>query len=234
MPLPAPNLGLVVHCGFVWAGAGRRAPPDTGKDRPCLIVDLEQVEEPALNGRVTTRVTYLPISHVAPRQGEQAIALPPRVARHLGLTYGAVISLHVVCGRGRLAVRPGARSGRRTTGTITGLCRLGCLRQSLRTSRLTLRIIPASFMRREWRNAPRSFTHVNGSRNPSVSRVVGRPVYRLLHQAPRRCARRAAARVGARRRACRTASPLRPWCGTGRSPDGASPPPSRAPGSADR
>ena len=86
MALPAPRLGLVVQYGFVWAGADRRAPPDAGKDRPCLIVDLEQVEEPALNGRVTTRVTYLPISHAAPRRGEQAIALPPRVARHLGLT----------------------------------------------------------------------------------------------------------------------------------------------------
>jgi hypothetical protein len=86
MPLPAPKLGLVVHYGFVWAGTNRRAPTDAGKDRPCLIVDLEQVQEPALNGRITTRVTYLPISHIAPRRGEQAIALPPRVARHLGLT----------------------------------------------------------------------------------------------------------------------------------------------------
>ena len=86
MPLPAPKLGLVVHYGFVWSGAGRRRPPDAGKDRPCLIVDLEAVEEPALKGRVVLRVTYLPISHVAPRSDESAIALPPRVAQHLGLT----------------------------------------------------------------------------------------------------------------------------------------------------
>ena len=31
-------------------------------------------------------MTYLPISHVAPRDGERAVAIPPRVARHLGLT----------------------------------------------------------------------------------------------------------------------------------------------------
>ena len=86
MPLPAPKLGLVVHYCFVWAGASSRNPPDAGKDRPCLIVDLEQVAEPALNNRVVTRVTYLPVSHVAPRAGEQAIAVPPRVALHLGLT----------------------------------------------------------------------------------------------------------------------------------------------------
>jgi hypothetical protein len=86
MPLPAPRLGLVVHYGFVWAGSGSRAPPDAGKDRPCLIVDLEQLEEPALDGRVVTRVIYLPISHAAPRGGEQAITIPPRVAGHLRLT----------------------------------------------------------------------------------------------------------------------------------------------------
>jgi hypothetical protein len=85
MPLPAPRRGLVVHYGFVWAGIGRRPPPDAGKDRPCLIVTLQQIEEPALPGRATTRVTYLPISHSAPRSDEQAIPIPPRVAQHLGL-----------------------------------------------------------------------------------------------------------------------------------------------------
>jgi hypothetical protein len=87
MPLPAPALGLVVHYGFTWAGAGRAAPPNAGKDPPCLIVDLEEIEEPALPGRTIVRVTYLPISHVAPGANEQAIAIPPRVAQHLGLSF---------------------------------------------------------------------------------------------------------------------------------------------------
>jgi hypothetical protein len=86
LPLPIPKLGLVVFYGFVWAGAARRAPPDAGKDRPCMIVDLEQYAEPASGGRSVIRVTYLPISHVAPRGAESAIGLPPRVALHLGLT----------------------------------------------------------------------------------------------------------------------------------------------------
>ncbi|HUD62846.1 MAG TPA: hypothetical protein VMQ99_25305 [Acetobacteraceae bacterium] len=80
MPLPKPKLGLVMQYGFVWASTARRVAPDAGKDRPCLIVDLERVAEPALEGRLIIRVTYLPISHVAPRRGEQAIAVPPRVA----------------------------------------------------------------------------------------------------------------------------------------------------------
>ncbi|MEI9986768.1 MAG: hypothetical protein WDN69_28520 [Aliidongia sp.] len=86
MPLPEPKLGLVVHYGFIWARLGSGTPPDSGKHRPCLIVDLESLEERGLPGRPIRRVTYLPISHVPPRQGEQAIAVPPRVARHLGLS----------------------------------------------------------------------------------------------------------------------------------------------------
>ena len=86
MKLPRPKLGPVVQYGLVWASTARRAPPDAGKQRPCLIVDLEQVTEPSLAGRRVTRVTYLPISHVPPRRGETALAVPSRVAQHLRLT----------------------------------------------------------------------------------------------------------------------------------------------------
>jgi hypothetical protein len=84
MPLPRPELGLVVHYGFVWRGADRRSPPDAGKERLCLIVDLFEGED--LPGRKTLRVTYLPISHTEPSAREGAILIPPRVAQHLGLT----------------------------------------------------------------------------------------------------------------------------------------------------
>ena len=86
MPLPKPELGLVVHYGFVWAGPERDAPLDAGKARPCVIVDIEDIEEPAAGGRPTKRVTYLPLSHVAPSKGEAGIVVPPRVAAYLGLT----------------------------------------------------------------------------------------------------------------------------------------------------
>lgn len=84
MPLPRPENGLVVQYGFIWAGPGRADPPDSGKSRPCLIVDVE-IEVVA--GREVLRVTYLPISHVAPRERETAIAIPGRIARHLRLTH---------------------------------------------------------------------------------------------------------------------------------------------------
>jgi len=84
MSLPRPELGLVVQYGFVWSGADRRSPPDAGKDRPCLIVDLFEIEDAP--GRKTLRVTYLPISHTKPRTDESAKLIGPRIANHLGLT----------------------------------------------------------------------------------------------------------------------------------------------------
>ncbi|MBI4920120.1 MAG: growth inhibitor PemK [Devosia nanyangense] len=84
MALPTPEPGLVVNYGFVWAGDGRPTPPDTGKDRPCLIVDVLDSAGPP--GRTERQVTYLPISHTSPRTDERAHLIPPRVAEHLGLT----------------------------------------------------------------------------------------------------------------------------------------------------
>jgi hypothetical protein len=95
MPLPRPELGLVVHYGFVWSGADRRPPPDAGKDRPCLIVDLFEIEDTP--GRKTLRVTYLPISHTAPREGESARLISPRIANHLGLTEKSYLYATYAC-----------------------------------------------------------------------------------------------------------------------------------------
>ena len=83
MPLPRPEIGLIVHYGFVWSGPDRGPPSDAGKDRPCLIVDL--LPEETL-GRKTLRVTYLPISHEGPRKEEHAMLIKPKVAKYLGLT----------------------------------------------------------------------------------------------------------------------------------------------------
>lgn len=72
-----------MHYGFVWRRRPAHPPPDAGKDRPGLIVRLREGQ--ASGGRVV-RVTYLPISHVAPRGDERAMPVPTRVARHLGLS----------------------------------------------------------------------------------------------------------------------------------------------------
>lgn len=85
MPLPRQKLGLVVRYGFVWAGAERRSPPDGGKDRPCLIVDLLPADDLRAPEPSVLRVTYLPISYVAPRPDEGAMTIPRELALHLRL-----------------------------------------------------------------------------------------------------------------------------------------------------
>jgi hypothetical protein len=85
MPLPRPKLGLVVRYGFVWAGTDRRPPPDGGKDRPCLIIDLRSGDDRREPEPSVLRVTYLPISHVAPRPDERAMTIPRGLALHLRL-----------------------------------------------------------------------------------------------------------------------------------------------------
>ncbi|MBL8644843.1 MAG: hypothetical protein JNK21_12980 [Rhodospirillaceae bacterium] len=86
MPLPKPERGLVVRYGFIWARDDRPAHADAAaKSRPCLIVDVEEVEEPGLPGRPVTRVTYVPFSSALPRAGDLALPVPPAVMKHLGL-----------------------------------------------------------------------------------------------------------------------------------------------------
>lgn len=58
----------------------------TGESRPCVIVDLEDLAQSSAGARPATRITYLPISHTMPRDREQVVPVPPRVAEHLGLT----------------------------------------------------------------------------------------------------------------------------------------------------
>ena len=100
----------MASCG---ASTTRRAPPDTGKDRPGLIVDLERVAEPDAP-RPTGDPGNLPadFSRRTRRRGEDAIVIPPRVAQHLGLV-AAVLSLHLVAVEGDwpfdLAHIPGTR-----------------------------------------------------------------------------------------------------------------------------
>src|SRR5260370_42319579 len=64
MPLPQPELDLVVYYGLVWSGADRRPPPDAGKDRPCLIVDLFELEEPPDAKPSGSRIFPFPIPNL--------------------------------------------------------------------------------------------------------------------------------------------------------------------------
>lgn len=79
MPLPKPVPGLVVRYGFLWSDEADQGAVEPSKYRPCVIVlavaDLG-------DGRVRVRVA--PVTH-APKTPETGLAIPKKLARHLGL-----------------------------------------------------------------------------------------------------------------------------------------------------
>ncbi len=80
MALPrTPFPGLVVRYAFLWSDAARQGRTEARKDRPCVVVVAVRRES---DTRVRVRV--LPITHAGPHP-DRAIALPPKVKRHLGL-----------------------------------------------------------------------------------------------------------------------------------------------------
>ncbi|WP_274630929.1 type II toxin-antitoxin system PemK/MazF family toxin [Arvimicrobium flavum] len=74
-----PKPGLVVRYDFLWKAESAKG-LDSGKDRPCAIV-LTMAEKP--DG--SKDVLLCAITHSPPGKDETAIAVPPAVARHLGL-----------------------------------------------------------------------------------------------------------------------------------------------------
>lgn len=78
MPIPAPEVGLVIRYGYLWrAEADRRQ--DQSKDRPACIVAAVTRAEGEIN------VVLLPVTRRRPRPATPAIELPPKVKAHLGL-----------------------------------------------------------------------------------------------------------------------------------------------------
>lgn len=79
MPLPRPIPGLVIRYGFLWSNEADQGAVEAAKYRPCVIV-LAVSERP--DGRFRVRVA--PITH-APKTPETGLAIPKKLARHLGL-----------------------------------------------------------------------------------------------------------------------------------------------------
>ena len=79
MSLPRPVPGLVIGYAYLWADEHRRGAEEGVKNRPCAIVAAQQIVE----GR--TIVTVLPITHSRPSRLGDAVEIPPRLKRHLGL-----------------------------------------------------------------------------------------------------------------------------------------------------
>ncbi|OWK18671.1 growth inhibitor PemK [Mesorhizobium amorphae CCBAU 01583] len=79
MPLPDPQLGLVISYAYLWHHEHQAGQDEGRKDRPCVIV---LAVERGADGLI---VTVVPVTHVPPTDPLLAIELPPAVKRHLGL-----------------------------------------------------------------------------------------------------------------------------------------------------
>lgn len=80
MSLPrTPFPGLIVRHAFLWSDETRQGRTEARKDRPCVVVVAVR-DEPSQR----VRVRVVPITQ-APHDPHRAIALPPKVKRHLGL-----------------------------------------------------------------------------------------------------------------------------------------------------
>ena len=79
MPLPDPQLGLVISYAYLWHHEHQAGQDEGRKDRPCVIV---LAVERAADGLI---VTVVPVTHVPPAEPSLAIELPSAVKNHLGL-----------------------------------------------------------------------------------------------------------------------------------------------------
>jgi hypothetical protein len=79
VPLPAPELGLVISYAYLWSSEAEEGQEEGLKDRPCALV-LSARDDGA-----DTVVAVVPVTHTAPQRTEKAVEIPPAVKRRLGL-----------------------------------------------------------------------------------------------------------------------------------------------------
>ena len=74
-----PAIGHVISHGFLWKREAEQGREEGWKDRPCVIVRVQELEG---NER---RVFVAPITHTAPAEKERAVEIPAATKRRLGL-----------------------------------------------------------------------------------------------------------------------------------------------------
>ena len=79
MSLPTPKPGLVIRYSYLWATEYEKGNEEGRKDRPCAIVVARQL----VAGRAI--VTVVPVTHVPPRDPNDAVEIPAALKAHLGL-----------------------------------------------------------------------------------------------------------------------------------------------------
>ncbi len=78
MPLPAPELGLVISYAYLWSSEADAGREEGGKDPPCAVaLSVKQAGD--------TIVAVVPITHRMPDPPEEAVEIPAVVKRRLRL-----------------------------------------------------------------------------------------------------------------------------------------------------
>jgi hypothetical protein len=86
VPLPAPEIGLVVSYEYLWKRQEQSQTPD--KARPCCVIVLyiqSEKDEDAPDGPDTIKAVYVPISHVPPDDAQEGFELSPHAKKVAGL-----------------------------------------------------------------------------------------------------------------------------------------------------
>ena len=79
MPLPTPEIGLVIGYSYLWKSEAEQGQTEGVKNRPCAIILTVQTEEK------DQLVTLVPITHTPPLTPDDAIEIPHNTKRRLGL-----------------------------------------------------------------------------------------------------------------------------------------------------
>lgn len=79
MPLPTPELGLVISYAYLWSSEAHEGQEEGLKDRPCAVV--LSIRDDGGN----TVVAVVPVTHTPPQHPEEAVEIPSAVKRRLGL-----------------------------------------------------------------------------------------------------------------------------------------------------
>lgn len=82
MKKPEPVEGLVIRYDYLWKDEHQKGRMEGQKERPCAIV----IAVPPSEGEVR-RIIVVPITHSPPRSAADAIEIPHKIKKHLGLDH---------------------------------------------------------------------------------------------------------------------------------------------------
>lgn len=74
-----PEIGLVIRHAYLWWNEARKGREEGSKDRPCVIIHMEE------NEHQEVEVYISPVTHTPPENPEKAMEIPAATKKRLGL-----------------------------------------------------------------------------------------------------------------------------------------------------